>query len=74
MSNNGIGVRDTLIRRLAEVEERDRLYRRVAPIVDCIRKMRVEGLADDEIAGLFRHAADELDRAEMTGTGNDNAA
>jgi len=42
MSNNGIGVRDTLIRRLAEVEERDRLYRRVAPIVDCIRKMRVE--------------------------------
>jgi hypothetical protein len=63
MSNNGVGVRDTLIRRLAEVEERDRLHRRVAPIVDCIRKMRAEGLADDEIAGLFRHAADELDAA-----------
>jgi hypothetical protein len=60
MSNNGVGVRDTLIRRLAEVEERDRLHRHVAPIVDCIRKMRVEGLADDEIAGLFRHAADEF--------------
>ena len=53
MSNNGVGVRDTLVRRLAEVEERDRLHRRVAPIVDCIRKMRVEGVADDEIAGLF---------------------
>ena len=60
MSNNGL-VRDTLIRRLAEVEERDRLHRRVAPIVDCIRKMRAEGLADNEIAGL--HAADELDAA-----------
>ena len=35
----------------------------VDPIVECIRKMRVEGLADDEIAGLFRHAADELDEA-----------
>jgi hypothetical protein len=63
MSNNGLGVRDTLIRRLAEVEERDRFHRRVAPIVDCIRKMRAEGLADNEIAGLFRHAADELDGA-----------
>jgi len=35
----------------------------VASIVDCIRKMRGEGLVDDEIAGLFRHAADELDAA-----------
>jgi hypothetical protein len=34
----------------------------VAPIVDCIGKMRSEGLADNEIAGLFRHAADELTR------------
>jgi hypothetical protein len=24
----------------------------------------VEGLADDEIAALFRHAADELDQGE----------
>jgi hypothetical protein len=30
-----------------------------------IRKMRVEGLADNEIAGLIRHAADELDEATM---------
>jgi hypothetical protein len=36
------------------------------PIVDCIRKMRVEGLADNLIAGLFRHAADELDQVTMT--------
>lgn len=35
----------------------------VASIVDCIRKMRAEGLEDNEIAGLFRHAADELDAA-----------
>jgi len=33
--------------------------------------MRVEGLADNEIAGLFRHAADELDEHTMT---NDAAA
>ena len=37
----------------------------VAPIVDCIRKMRMEGVADSEIAGLLRHAADELDEAKM---------
>jgi hypothetical protein len=37
----------------------------VAPILECIRKMRPEGLADNEIAGLFRHAADELDEAAM---------
>ena len=47
-------------------------YRPLAP--DYIRKMRVEGLADSEIADLFRHAADELDQAEKTSTGNDNAA
>ena len=41
----------------------------VAPIVDCIRKMRVAGLTDNEIAGLFRHAADELDEATMTKDG-----
>jgi hypothetical protein len=35
----------------------------VAPIMECIRKMRAEGLDDNEIAGLFRHAADELDEA-----------
>jgi hypothetical protein len=39
----------------------------IAPIVDCIRKMRVEGLADNEIAGLFRHAADELDATTKNG-------
>jgi hypothetical protein len=31
--------------------------------------MRVEGLADNEIAGLFRHAADELDETTMTKDG-----
>jgi hypothetical protein len=54
MSDNHAAVHDSLRRRLAAVNC-------VVPIVDCIRKMRVEGLADNLIAGLFRHAADELD-------------
>ena len=37
----------------------------VAPIVDCIQKMRVEGVADSVIAALLRHAADELDEANV---------
>jgi hypothetical protein len=36
----------------------------VGPVVECIRKMRVEGLGDSEIAGLLRHAADELDEGD----------
>jgi hypothetical protein len=31
--------------------------------------MRAEGLADNEIADLFRHAADELDEATMSKDG-----
>ena len=62
MSENQTVVHDSLRRRLAAVNC-------VAPIVDCIRKMRVEGLADNEIAGLFRHAADELDETTMTKDG-----
>ena len=46
----------------------------VAPIVDCICKMRVEGLADNQIAGLFRHAADELNEATMTNDGEVDTA
>ncbi len=49
MSDNRAAVHDSLRRRLAAVDC-------VAPIVDCIRKMRVRGLADNEIAGLFRPA------------------
>ena len=59
MSNNHAAVHDLFRRQLAAGDC-------VASIVDCIRKMRVEGLADNEIAGLFRHAADELDQATMT--------
>jgi hypothetical protein len=59
MSNNHTAVHGSLRRRLAAVNC-------LVPIVDCIRKMRVQGLADNEIAGLFRHAADELDEATMT--------
>jgi hypothetical protein len=35
----------------------------VSPILECIRKMHIEGLTDNEIADLFRHAADELHEA-----------
>jgi hypothetical protein len=59
MSDNHLAVHDSLRRRLAAVNC-------VAPIVDCIRKMRVEGLADNMIAGLFRHAADELESPTKT--------
>ena len=59
MSDNHAAVHGSLRRRLAAVAC-------VAPIVECIRKMRVEDLADNEIAGLFRHAADQLDGATMS--------
>ncbi len=62
MSANHGAVHDSLRRQLAAVNC-------IAPIVDCIRKMRVRGLADNEVAGLFRHAADELDEATMTKDG-----
>ena len=46
----------------------------VEPIVDCLRKMRAEGLADNEISGLLRHAADELDETTMTKDGEVDSA
>jgi hypothetical protein len=67
MSDNHAAVHDSLRRRLAAVAC-------VAPIVECIRKMRVEGLAGNQIAGLFRHAADELDQATMRKDGKVNPA
>jgi hypothetical protein len=39
------------------------------PIVDCIRQMRLEGCADNQISDLLRHAANELDEATMTKDG-----
>jgi hypothetical protein len=62
MSDNHSPVHDSLRRQLAAVNC-------IAPIVDSIRKMRADGLTDKEIAGLFRHAADELDEATMTKDG-----
>jgi hypothetical protein len=59
MSDNHAAVHDSLRSRLAAASC-------VAPIVDCIRKMRVRGLADNEIAGLFRRTADKLDETRMT--------
>jgi len=67
MSDNHLAVHDSLRRKLAAVNC-------VAPIVCCIRKMRVDGLADNEIAGLFRHAADELENPTKTGDREVDAA
>ena len=67
MSDNHASFHDSLRRQLAAVNC-------VAPIVDCIRKMRLAGLADNEIAGLFRHAADELDETTMTKDGEVDSA
>ena len=39
----------------------------VEPIVECIRKMWVDGLTDNEIVGLLRHAADGLGAATNDG-------
>jgi hypothetical protein len=36
--------------------------------------MRVEGLGDNEIAGLLRHAADELDEGSIRKNGKVNLA
>jgi hypothetical protein len=46
---------DLLARQLAASEERDRIHRFIAPIVDCIRQMRLEGLVDNQISDVFRH-------------------
>lgn len=55
---------------LAAIEEekaaradRDRLNQGVPFIVDCIKKMNLVGLSEKEIAELFRHAADELEKS-----------
>ena len=67
MSDNHASFHDSLRRQLAAVNC-------VAPIVDCIRKMRLAGLSDNEIAGLFRHAADELDETTLTRDADVDAA
>ena len=56
-------------RRLAAIEEEkaaqahaDRLNQQIPLILDCIEKMSLAGLSKTEIANLFRHAADELEK------------
>jgi len=56
-------------RRLAAIEEEkgaqaqvDRLNRQIPRILDCIEMMSLAGLSETEIADLFRHAADELEK------------
>jgi hypothetical protein len=40
----------------------DRLTQQIPLILDCIEKMRLAGLSEIEITGLFRHVAHELER------------
>jgi septation ring formation regulator EzrA len=61
---------DFFSKRLAAIEEEnaaqahaDRLNQQIPVIVECIKKMRLTGLSDKEITALFRHAADELEKA-----------
>ncbi len=56
-------------RRLAAVEDEEaaqanalRLNQQIPRIVDCIEKMALAGLSQREIADLFRHAAEELEK------------
>jgi hypothetical protein len=55
--------------RLAAIEEEraaqaqvDRVNQQIPLILDCIEKMGLAGLSEIEIAALFRHAADELEK------------
>lgn len=55
--------------RLAAIEEEraaqaqvDRLNQQIPLILDCIEKMGLAGLSEIEIAALFRHVADELEK------------
>ena len=40
----------------------DRLNQQIPLILDCIEKMGLAGLSEIEIAALFRHVADELEK------------
>ena len=60
--------------RLAVIEEEkaaqaqvDRLNQQIPLILDCIEKMSLAGLSETEIADLFRHAADELEKIRGNG-------
>jgi hypothetical protein len=60
--------------RLATIEEEkaaqaqvDRLNQQIPLILDCIEKMSLAGISETEIADLFRHAADELEKIHGPG-------
>ncbi len=53
---------DFFQRRLAEAEV-EKAHRAAIPLlVDCIEKMQLIGLTEQEIANIFRQAADALDQ------------
>jgi hypothetical protein len=62
-------IQEQKARRLSAIEEEkaaqahvDRLNQQIPLILDCIDKMSLAGLSETEIADLFRHAADELEK------------
>ena len=61
---------DFLAQCLATIEEQkavradsDRFNQAVPLIVECIKKMGLVGVSEREVIELFRHAADELEKA-----------
>ena len=66
---------DFFVRRLAAIEEKkpndghtERLCQSIPLITDCIKKMWLAGLTQNDISALFRQAADELDKAKADGS------
>jgi hypothetical protein len=62
-------IQEQKARRLSAIEEEkaaqahvDRLNQQIPLILGCIDKMSLAGLSETEIADLFRHAADELEK------------
>ncbi len=53
---------DFFKRRLAEIEVQKAHHAAIRVLVDCIEKMQSTGLTEQEIASIFRHAADALDK------------
>jgi hypothetical protein len=62
---------DFFLKRLAAIEEKnahdiqtERLCQVIPLIIDCIKKMRLAGLMEQDMSVLFRQTANELDKAK----------
>jgi hypothetical protein len=53
---------DFFAKRLAAIELEKAHYAAIPLLVDCIEKMQLAGLTEQEIAGIFRQAVEALDK------------